>query len=87
MNKMMNPAQVHANRTARLVREAKTPTYTSETPAPREREHLSAVEIEFDTGGRTWVHMPESEVDAYIENLTEWEFFSDCDHSAKCWCQ
>lgn len=81
------PAQVASARTARLVREAHTPVYSTSTPAPPAREHLSAVEVEFDTGGRIWHHMKESEVDDFIANLTEWEFFSDCDHSAKCWCQ
>lgn len=41
MNKIPNPAQVAANRTARLVREAKTPVYRSEskTPAPVRKSH------------------------------------------------
>ena len=84
---IMNPAQVASNRTARLVREARTPAYTSETPAQREREHLSAVEIEFDTGGRFWSHMSDSQVEGFIADIPEGMGLSDIDHSGKCWCQ
>lgn len=81
------PAQVASARTARLVREAKTPVYTSESH-PVERQHEMAVEIE-STWGRQWFFMPDSEVDAFIdEHDKENEMWlSDVDHSAKCWCQ
>lgn len=81
----MNPMMVAQNRTARLVREASTPVYSTSTPA---REHLSVVEVEFDTGGRFWTKpMPDSEVDAYIGDLPESMYLSDIDHAGKCWCQ
>jgi hypothetical protein len=83
----INPASVASARTARLVREASTPVYSTSTPAPKAREHLHAVEIEFDTGGRLWTSMPEGEVDGYIADLPESIGLSDVDHSAKCWCQ
>lgn len=81
----MNPSQAFANRTARLVREATTPVYTTET-TPRVREHMYAVETESMYGGRLWRHMPDSEVDAYIDAIHESDSLSDVDHSAKCWC-
>ena len=85
----MNPASVAVARTARLVREAATPVYSTSTPAPKAREHQMAVEID-SLFGRHWSHMPESEVDAYIERSVggydEAELL-DIDHSARCWCQ
>lgn len=83
------PAQVAANRTARLVAEAKTPTYRSETPAPAEREHLMVIEWE-SMYGRYWGRpIPESQVnEAVREALADTHYeVSDIDHSAKCWCQ
>lgn len=82
----MNPAQVAQNRTARLVREAQTPVYSTATPV---REHIMAVEWEWDMGGRYWTEVRENEVDAVIEarTATGTVFVSDVDHSAKCWCQ
>lgn len=80
----MNPMMVAKNRTARLVREAQTPVYTTSTPAPVEREHLTAVEIDTDFG-RYWSHMPDSDVDAFCDRYPG--EISDIDHSAKCWCQ
>jgi len=79
----MNPAAVARNRTARLVREANTPVYTTETKV---REHLSVVEM--DSGmGRYWSKpMPDSEVDAYIDATPASYDVSDIDHAAKCWC-
>lgn len=82
----MNPSQAFANRTARLVAEAVTPVYSTSTPAPKAREHLSAVEVESMYGGRLWSHMVESEVDAFIDGIHESDSLSDIDHSAKCWC-
>lgn len=85
----MNPMMVAQNRTARLVREATTPTYTTSTPAPvvREREHLHVVEMEADTGYRTWSgSMPESKVNAYIDSFPGDYMLSDVDHAANCWC-
>lgn len=84
MNKIPNPAQVAANRTARLVREAKTPVYTS-TSKPAVREHFMAVEV--DSGmGRYWNTVPESQVDAFINSIPQSYDVSDVDHSLKCWC-
>ena len=81
----MNPNMVARNRTARLVAEAQTPVYSTSTPV---REHLFAIEWEWDLGGRFWETMPESQVDAAMaegEKSTT-KFLSDVDHSAKCWC-
>jgi hypothetical protein len=80
----MNPMQVAQNRTARLVREATTPTYSTSTPA---REHLMMVEVETDTGYRHWATMRESQVDTYVSEIHPSDGLSDIDHSAKCWCQ
>ena len=82
----MNPMDVAKNRTARLVREATTPVYTTAT-APVVREHITAVELE-DDFGRHWSHMLDSEVDAYLTDMAVLGYgVSDIDHSAKCWCQ
>lgn len=82
----MTPAQAFANRTARLVSEATTPVYTTTTP---EREHIMAVEIENDLGGRTWSHMRASDVDKFIAEMTALSGYSlsDVDDSTRCWCQ
>jgi hypothetical protein len=82
----MNPNMVAQNRTARLVAESKTPTYTSETPTVREREHLTVVEM--DSGiGRYWSKpMPDSDVDDYISKTPQSYDVSDIDHAAQCWC-
>lgn len=82
----MTPAQVSFNRTARLVREATTPVYSTATPA---REHMAVVEMEYVHGGRSWSSpMPESEVAAYIDSFPEESYgVNDVDHAAKCWCQ
>ena len=86
------PAQVTRNRTARLVREARTPRYTSEsapTAAPAERDHLFVVEIVDSEGrGRYWSGpFKERQVkgvcDDYVRYGSE---ISDVDHYAKCWC-
>lgn len=84
----MNPMDVAKNRTARLVREAATPVYTTATK-PVVREHLMAIEWEWDMGGRFWETVPESKVDGILEEagLSTTKFLSDLDHSAKCWCQ
>lgn len=90
----MNPSQAFANRTARLAREATTPVYSTTTPAPKQREHMVAVETE-SLYGRHWSTMKESEVEAFISRLDDWfpgcdergTFLSDMDHSAQCWCQ
>lgn len=80
----MNPAKVAQNRTARLAREARTPAFSTETPA---REHRMAVELE-DDYGRHWTHMDESEVDTYISDMAVIGYgLSDIDHSGMCWCQ
>lgn len=82
----INPASVAAARTARLVREAATPVYSTVTPA-RVREHVKVVEME-DEMGRSWsLPMRESAVDAYIDGLVEVGYWvSDIDCSVKCWC-
>lgn len=82
----MNPMMVAQARTARLVREATTPVYSTETKPAPEREHITAVELE-DDYGRSWSHMPDNEVDAYINDMAILGYgLSDIDHSAKCWC-
>lgn len=84
-----NPAQVASARTARLVREALTPAYSTESTAPAVpvREHITAVELE-DDYGRSWSHMPDSEVTAYIDEMAGVGYgVSDIDHSGRCWCQ
>jgi hypothetical protein len=80
---IMTPAQVASNRTARLVAEAFTPVYSTETK-PVVREHIMAVEID-DQMGRFWSHMPESEVDEFLALYPGG--LSDLCCSAKCWCQ
>jgi hypothetical protein len=78
-----SPAQVAANRTARLVREAQAPVYSTETP---KAVHISAVELESDYG-RHWSHMADTLVDGFITEMTALGYdLSDIDHSGKCWC-
>lgn len=50
------------------------------------REHIVAVEIEDEGGMRVWYKMEESKVSGFLDRLTEYEFFSDEDHSRFCWC-
>ena len=50
------------------------------------REHIVAVEIEDEGGMRVWYKMEESKVPSFLKNLSEYEFFSDEDHSTYCWC-
>jgi hypothetical protein len=84
----MNPAKAAQNRTARLVREATTPVYSTSTPV---REHLTVVEWDDDTHRWWTAPMPDSEVDGYIERTIAQHNgnigLSDIDHAAKCWCQ
>lgn len=82
-----SPATVLAAINARLVGDHKKPVHTSATPTPR--EHITAVEVEFYSGGREWVSMEDSRVDAYVDSIKEGDYadLSDIDHSAKCWCQ
>lgn len=81
----MNPKTALANRTARLVREASTPVYSTVTK-PVVREHIMAVETD-SMYGRHWSHMPDSEVDEHIARMVSYgDELSDIDHSAKCWC-
>lgn len=82
----MNPNMVARNRTARLVTEARTPTYSTSTP---QRQHLMAIEWEWDLGGRYWTSVTEDKVDEVIREarMSTTRFLSDIDHSAKCWCQ
>lgn len=44
---------------------------------------IMAVEIEYDGGGRNWNTMKGSEVQAYLDNLSEDEGFSDLDYCTK----
>lgn len=85
---MMNPMQVAKNRSARLVAEARTPAYSTVTPAPQAREHLTMVEIDDPCGGRFWSRpIKDSEVDKYIsDHLSLGYEISDVDHAASCWC-
>lgn len=82
----MNPMQIAANRTARLVAEAATPVYSTSTPVGREREHLMVIEI--DSGmGRYWSSpMLGSKVDDYVAHVPMSYGISDIDCSVKCWC-
>lgn len=79
------PAQVASNRTARLVVEAATPVYTTET---KPREHMTVVEWDGDFGRYWSAPMPDSEVKGYIDHQVGLGYveLSDIDHSAKCWC-
>lgn len=86
-----NPAQVAANRTARLVKEARTPRYTSESkPTPVERDHIVMVEVVDSEGrGRYWSGpFKSSQVDAVCDDYERYgSEISDIDCSSKCWCQ
>lgn len=84
-----NPKQVASNRTARLVREAHTPVYSTQTATLEvDRPHTKMVEMEFDSGYRTWSSaMPESAVNGYIESFMGVAMLSDIDCSFTCWCQ
>ncbi len=44
---------------------------------------IMAVEIEYDGGGRNWNTMKGSEVQTYLDNLSEDEGFSDLDYCTK----
>lgn len=79
-NEAMNPMMVAKNRTARLVREARKPAYTTET---KPREHVEIFEIECDYGYRRWVSEREALELLRLPNY----WLSDVDHSTKCWCQ
>lgn len=79
----MNPLQVAQARTARLVTEARTPVYTTET---QPRLHFMAVEVENDLGGRLWSKVREDEVDAFVRGIHPDSGLSDIDHHARCWC-
>jgi hypothetical protein len=84
---IQTPAQAMSNRTARLVREARTPVYTSTSKVlGSAKRHQMAVEVD-SVWGRHWTHMAEDKVDKFINNLPEGDELSDIDHSAKCWCQ
>ena len=86
---MLNPKQVAANRTARLVREARTPAYTSETKVEKapERDHLEMLEVQ-DSGGRYWSGpFTSKQLPHVIEDYLKMGYsISDIDCSAKCWC-
>jgi hypothetical protein len=76
-----SPLTVAENRTARLIREARMPRATSETPA---REHLFVVQSE----SNGWFGpYPIAQADGMADFLAERNDFSDLDHAAKCWCQ
>jgi hypothetical protein len=83
---MMNPKDVARNRTARLVRDAKTPTYVSES-RPVVRQHLKMVEVE-DDYGRYWSGpYPENALSGVMDDYEGMGYsISDIDCSAKCWC-
>jgi hypothetical protein len=84
---MMNPKMVAQNRTARLVREAKTPAYTSETPKASERDHLEMVQL--DDGAGTWWSGPfkSSQMRGVLAQYDSYGYgVVDIDCSAKCWC-
>ena len=70
MNKMMNPSQVAANRTARLVREAKTPTYSTATPSKPEAAQALMAKAE-DFCGPDFCHVCGRCTDHYGEHSDE----------------
>lgn len=79
----ISPLTVAANRTARLVREANTPVYSTTTPV---REHVFMVELEDSVyGSRHWVS--DHEADVLLALPSAPYVFSDRDHSTSCWCQ
>jgi len=82
----MNPMNVAQNRTARLVREANTPVYTT-VSRPVVRQHRMAVEWD-SVYGRAWnIDIPENEVDLFIRQYENETYgLSDVDHWTGCWC-
>lgn len=50
------------------------------------REHILAIETEYENGYKVWYKMEESKVPAFLDSLPEDEHFSDEDHSRYCWC-
>lgn len=79
----MNPMNVAAARGARLAREARTPVYTTATPA---RQHFLAVEVENDMGHRSWSKVREDKLDEFVAGILPGDGLSDVDHHAFCWC-
>lgn len=89
----MNPNIVARNRTARLVREARTPTFTSQTGITREqgrarRFHTKVVEVESELGGRFWsAPMHELRVDSFCDAEAAIGYsISDIDCAMSCFC-
>lgn len=84
---MMNPKMVAQNRTARLVREAKTPTYTSESAPKVERDHLEMVQVD-DGHGTYWSGpYPSRSIKGVCDQYEGYGYsIADIDCSAKCWC-
>jgi len=84
----MNPMIVAQNRTARLVREATTPTYSTSTPAPVAPKVYHMQVVEMDSGcGRYWSKpMRENMVNDYIDRTPPSYSVSDIDHACACWC-
>lgn len=82
-----NPAQVASARTARLVREANTPAYTSESKPAPSRPHQMMIEVE-DQGGRYWSGpYLDNQVKGVCEDYVRYgSSISDIDHYGKCWC-
>lgn len=87
----MNPTNVAVARTARLVREATTPVYSTSTPTPAEvlanYDHLVLVELD-GMFGRSRRVMRESETDAYLDGVLGSDAYelSDYCHAAACKC-
>lgn len=83
---MMTPVEVAKAHAARIVREQSTPVYTSETVTV-DRGHRVTVEMEYDTGYRTWsAPMWESSVNDYVESFGSLAMLSDVDHGNECPC-
>lgn len=86
-----SPAAVASARTARLVREAATPVYSTSTPTEAERlanyDHLVLVELDSDFGRSRQV-MRESETEAYLDGVlgSDLYWMSDYCHAARCGC-
>lgn len=86
----MNPMQALANRTARLVAEANTPAYTTNTPNEAERlaayDHMVMVELD-GIYGRSRSIMPESETDAYLDAMLGSDAYEMSDYCHACACK
>lgn len=84
---MTNPLKVATARMDRLIAEALAPAYTTTTPPVKPYVHIAAIELD-GMYGRSWSHMPETEVDAFLDAMLGSDAYdlSDWCHSSKCKC-